>query len=1092
MDVRSAGRMGRSLTSTSALTRALVALLAAIATWAVAPAMAHAAFPGANAKLAFGSARSGYPADNDLYTMASNGTTETRITAMNRDELNPSWSPSGTEIVFERNDGMRSDIWIANANGTNPRRLTTHPGNDTRPAFSNTGTKIVFASDRNGTHGTSDLFVMDASGANQVAITNTPTIDEAFPAWSPDGTAIAFSRDGDIYKISPTGANLTRLTTSPDTEFEPDWSPSSAQIVFRQGINADDELWKVNANGTGLTALAHSGSVPEEHPVWSPQGDKIAFIRGMFKDAEIYTMNPDGSGVTRITNNTFMDASPAWQGIPSAPETTIDSGPSGTTNDGTPTFTFSSSEAGSTFACQIDVGPVAPCTSPHTMATELASGAHTFVVRATGPGGTDLTPASRSFTVDTIAPETTIDTGPSGPTNQPALTFTFSSSETGSTFECRVDAGAFAACISPHTTADLSPGAHTFEVRTTDAVGNTDATAATRSFAVDTTEPETTIDSGPSGTTRDPTPTFTFSSDEPVSSFECRVDGDDYAPCASPFTTHSLPDGPYIFQVRARDLAGNVEQSAASVQFGVDTTPPDTTIVTGSSDLTNDSTPTFTFSGEAGSTFECKLDADSFAPCASPHTTGQLADGPHTFEVRAADVAGNQDTTPASDEFAVDASAPTSTASLPAFTNSDQLVVGYAAGDAAGSGVESVEVWIRGPGESAFGLAVTDTTPDTATVTIGLGDEGEYAVYTRAKDVAGNYEAAPSTADKTTVLDRGTPDSSAAAPGSIETVSFTVSYVTGDSGASGVGEVELWVTRPGDTSYSLAGTDSSPETPVFDFVATGGSGTYGFYTRARDRAGNYEDVPSSAPDASTEVTLENVPPETTITSGPAGTTNDPRPTFSFSASEPGSTFECRLDGGAFGPCGSPFTAPALADGLHVFDVQAIDPSGNPDPSPASLSFVVTSSSGSGTSAPGGGSGGSSAAIAPTPVPTLAPTVQGASSGGIVRVKTTGSFTLGKHLVECPEGGSSCAVKVSVTGSVIASAKRKTARLGGSSYTLVAGKRGVVRVKLTKKGLRLLRRSQRVRATVAIRVTKGATVTVRKVKVTLRAPGKSKP
>jgi Tol biopolymer transport system component len=299
--------------------RTLVAMLAAIATWSMAPAVAHAAFPGTNGKLAFGSARSGYPADNDLYTMVDDGTTETRITAMNLDELNPSWSPTGAEIAFEHTNGLRSDIWIADGDGSNPRQLTTHAANDTRPAFSNTGTQIVFASDRNSTAGTSDLFLMDANGANQVAITNTPTIDENYPSWSPDGAAIAFSRDGDIYKVSPNGANLMRLTTSAITEFEPDWSPSSSQIVFRQGINGNDELWKINANGSGLTPLAQNGSVVEERPVWSPEGDKIAFIRGAFKDAEVYTMNADGSGVTRITHNTVMDASPAWQAIPLTP-----------------------------------------------------------------------------------------------------------------------------------------------------------------------------------------------------------------------------------------------------------------------------------------------------------------------------------------------------------------------------------------------------------------------------------------------------------------------------------------------------------------------------------------------------------------------------------------------------------------------------------------------------------------------------------------------------------------------------------------------------------------------------------------------------
>ena len=92
--------------------------MVAIAAWSILPAAAQATFPGTNGKLAFGSARNGYPADNDLFTMANNGTAQTRITSLNLDELNPSWSPSGDKITFERNDGLRSDIWIANADGS--------------------------------------------------------------------------------------------------------------------------------------------------------------------------------------------------------------------------------------------------------------------------------------------------------------------------------------------------------------------------------------------------------------------------------------------------------------------------------------------------------------------------------------------------------------------------------------------------------------------------------------------------------------------------------------------------------------------------------------------------------------------------------------------------------------------------------------------------------------------------------------------------------------------------------------------------------------------------------------------------------------
>jgi hypothetical protein len=91
--------------------------------------------------------------------------------------------------------------------------------------------------------------------------------------------------------------------------------------------------------------------------------------------------------------------------------------------------------------------------------------------------------------VDSTPPETTIDPAPAGLINDSTPTFTFSSSELASTFRCRVDSGTFATCSSPHTTAVLSDGAHTFEVRATDDSGNTDATPASRAITVDTVAP---------------------------------------------------------------------------------------------------------------------------------------------------------------------------------------------------------------------------------------------------------------------------------------------------------------------------------------------------------------------------------------------------------------------------------------------------------------------------------------------------------------------------------------------------------------------------------------------------------------------------
>jgi hypothetical protein len=85
------------------------------------------------------------------------------------------------------------------------------------------------------------------------------------------------------------------------------------------------------------------------------------------------------------------------------------------------------------------------------------------------------------------------------------------------------------------------------------------------------------------------------------------------------------------------------------------------------------------------------------------------------------------------------------------------------------------------------------------------------------------------------------------------------------------------------------------------------------------------------------------PPETAIIAGPSGTTADPTPTFEFAANEPGSTFQCRTDGAAFGACGGPgatHTTAPLADGPHTFEVRATDATALTDPTPALASFTV--------------------------------------------------------------------------------------------------------------------------------------------------------
>ncbi len=149
-------------------------------------------------------------------------------------------------------------------------------------------------------------------------------------------------------------------------------------------------------------------------------------------------------------------------------DTTIDSGPSGLTNDPTPTFTFRADTADSTFECRIDAAMFAACgsTSTFTPALGLLDGEHTFAVRATDPAtNTDATPAIRSFTVDTTAPDTTISAGPGETTLLRRPAFAFAPNEPAATFSCSIDSEPFMACSTPLATRELAFGQHTFRVR---------------------------------------------------------------------------------------------------------------------------------------------------------------------------------------------------------------------------------------------------------------------------------------------------------------------------------------------------------------------------------------------------------------------------------------------------------------------------------------------------------------------------------------------------------------------------------------------------------------------------------------------------
>ena len=186
------------------------------------------------------------------------------------------------------------------------------------------------------------------------------------------------------------------------------------------------------------------------------------------------------------------------------PETTITGGPLGEVVNTVASVTFTADEAGGSFECSLDGGAWAACSSPHEL-TGLSLGEHTLAVRAKdAAGNVDATPASRSWTVaapaltpapaptptDTVAPDTGLTGGPGTSTTSTSTSFGLTSTEAGSTFECRLDGGAWAPCSSPKALSGLAVGTHTFEARARDSAGNVDATPASRTWTVAVRNPQ--------------------------------------------------------------------------------------------------------------------------------------------------------------------------------------------------------------------------------------------------------------------------------------------------------------------------------------------------------------------------------------------------------------------------------------------------------------------------------------------------------------------------------------------------------------------------------------------------------------------------
>jgi len=433
--------------------------------------------------------------------------------------------------------------------------------------------------------------------------------------------------------------------------------------------------------------------------------------------------------------------------------------------------------------------------------------------------------------------------------------------------------------------------------------------------------------------------------------------------------TASAGDGTYSFYTVATDQGGDVQPAPSSGQAStqLDTVAPSSTASSPSYSTASSWNVTYTAADNNGGSGLARVDLYAQAPGQSSYTlvassvgsagsgsftyTPSGGDGTYSFYTLASDNAGNVQAAPSSPQATTvrDSSPPTSTASAPAYSNSQTWTVSYTTGQSS-SGISEVDLYAQAPGQSGYAKVASDTSGSGSgsfTYTASAGD-GTYSFYTVATNNAGVTQTTPSGAQTTTQLDTVAPSSSATSPALSSSTTISVPWTASDNnGGSGLQRVDLYVQAPGQSGYTLVASDPSGNASgAFSYTASAGDGTYSFYTLATDNAGNSQAAPSSA---QTTTQLDTTAPTSTASS--PSVTNSSSISVSYTASDgsgsgvarvdlyaqaPGQSGYAKVASDTSGSGSGSFTYTASAgDGTYSFYTLATDKAGNAQATPSS-------------------------------------------------------------------------------------------------------------------------------------------------------------
>ena len=170
-----------------------------------------------------------------------------------------------------------------------------------RITFVNTSTQVSLVS-------------FDIDAGVLTTLPDVPTTGHSFPAFSPDGTKIAFSANGGIWVVNNDGTN-PNLITFEGTDFHPTWSPDGTKIAFSSARTGTAQIFTVTPIGTNVTNISNNSSFHDRMPVFSPDGTKIAFQRTSTTPGsvgKIFTMNASGAAQTAVTTGSGNDERPTY------------------------------------------------------------------------------------------------------------------------------------------------------------------------------------------------------------------------------------------------------------------------------------------------------------------------------------------------------------------------------------------------------------------------------------------------------------------------------------------------------------------------------------------------------------------------------------------------------------------------------------------------------------------------------------------------------------------------------------------------------------------------------------------------------------